>query len=104
MRWSNRRRVRAAARACCVVLTLTRDRTVRGIYEGSPDWCTAEEFLEITQKAAARLPYREHSFLLNPRTDSALVGAARGAPVLEILTSNQELEDASLQVRERVDS
>lgn len=77
---------------------------MRGIYEGSPDWCTAEEFLEITQKAATRLPYREHSFLLNPRTDSNIIGAERGAPVVEILASNQELEDASVQVRERAGS
>ena len=52
-----------------------------GLYAGSSDWCTAEDYVELD---ARLLNVKEHSFLLNPQTPKALVAAADAAEAIPL--------------------
>ena len=54
-----------------------------GVYAGSADWRTAEEYFQMGG-AAQSAPVKEHSFLLNPQTPPELLAEAEAAPRLFI--------------------
>ncbi|KAJ1480293.1 nucleotide-diphospho-sugar transferase-domain-containing protein [Baffinella frigidus] len=51
-----------------------------GVYQGSSDWCTTEEYFQMAN--ADKAPVKEHSFLLNPLTPPGLMALSEAAPKL----------------------
>ena len=64
-----------------------------GLYAGSSDWCTAEEFFDLDVK---RLGVKEHSFLLNPQTPASLKAAAEAAPVRMLSVGRESLTEGAV--------